>query len=175
MKYFFILITSTLWLFGSNFTLQSESLKGQITKIQEFNGFGCSGANISPELHWNKPPKRTKSFAVTMYDPDAPTGSGWWHWIIVNIPANSRQLAQGVSDSQTLPKGIVEVINDFGTVGYGGACPPSRDDAHMYVITIYALDIAKLDITKTTNRAIAGYMINHHTLAKSTIISYYKR
>lgn len=161
--------------YAGNFTLSSDELGGQLTKKQEFDGFGCSGENISPALQWSDAPKGTKSFAILMYDPDAPTGSGWWHWSIFNIPASATTLASNASKLKLLPKGSVEGVNDYGNVGFGGACPPEGDGAHRYVITLHALDVAHLDINEKTNQAVVGFMINSHTIQKTSLISYYER
>ena len=155
--------------------MSSKTLKGQISKAQEFNGFGCNGENISPELHWNHTPKGTKSFAITVYDPDAPTGSGWWHWLIVNIPANVTQIAENASAKHMLPKGALETITDYGMSGFGGACPPQGDKAHRYIFTVHALDVERLDVKAETNSAVVGFMINKHTIQKASLMSYYQR
>lgn len=160
---------------ADNFTLISDELGGQLTKKQEFQGFGCSGDNMSPSLSWKGAPKATKSFAITMYDPDAPTGSGWWHWIVYDIPKNVNSISSNASKLKTLPQGAKEGITDYQTASFGGACPPKGDKAHQYIITIYALDIAKLSISSDANPALLGYMINAHTISKSSIISYYQR
>ena len=161
--------------FADTFTLSSDTLKGQLTRQEEFKGFGCNGENRSPELHWSAAPKGTKSFALTVFDPDAPTGSGWWHWIVVNISNTVTHLPQDASAKHLLPKGAVETVTDFGKPGFGGPCPPKGDKAHRYVFTIYALDTDKLDITEKTDSAHVGFMINQHTLAKATLLSYYQR
>lgn len=161
-------------LVAQNFTLASSNLKGQLTKTQEFNGFGCTGDNISPQFTWSHPPKGTKSFAITVYDPDAPTGSGWWHWLVVNIPANASSLPAGVT-SKEMPKGAIETMNDYGVTSFGGACPPEGDKHHQYIFTIHALDVEKLDVSSKSDSALVGYMINAHTIEKSSLVSYYKR
>lgn len=161
--------------YAGNFTLISNDLTGQLTKKQEFNDFGCSGKNISPDLSWSDAPKETKSFAIIMYDKDAPTGSGWWHWSVFNIPATTTSIASNASNSKLLPKGTMEGTNDYGLVGFGGACPPKGHGNHTYVITIHALDVADLGINEKTNQAVVGYKINSHTIQKSSIISYYER
>ncbi len=173
----FILITflSASIMFAGSFTLTSTDLRGQLTKAQEFNGFGCNGQNISPKLHWENPPKGTKSFAITVYDPDAPTGSGWWHWIVVNIPVNVRDIPRDASAKKLLPKGAIETMTDFGKAGFGGACPPKGDKPHAYKFTIYALDTDKLDVTSKSDSALVGFMIGKHTIQKATIVSYYQR
>ena len=175
MKWITLSILTATTLFAGNFTLQSSDLQGQLTKVQEFNGFGCSGENKSPSLHWSNAPKGTKSFSLTMYDPDAPTGSGWWHWIVVNIPADTRSIASDASAKKTLPKGAVETVTDYGSASFGGACPPEGDKAHRYIFTIYALDTDTLEVNAKSDSALVGYMINSHTIQKASMISYYGR
>ncbi|MDK2082226.1 YbhB/YbcL family Raf kinase inhibitor-like protein [Aliarcobacter butzleri] len=153
--------------------MTSSDLKGQLTKKQEFNGFGCSGENISPQLSWENAPKGTKSFAITVYDPDAPTGSGWWHWVVFDIPSNKTTLASGFGNSDL--KEAIQSMTDYGKTGFGGACPPVGDKAHRYIFTVHALDIETLGLDKNTNAATVGYYINSHTIAKASIISYYNR
>ena len=171
---FFILLLTGMSLAAGNFTLQSDDLRGQLTKVQEMNGFGCNGKNVSPELHWSDVPKGTKSFAITVYDPDAPTGSGWWHWIVVNIPVDVTKLPTGAS-GKAMPKGALEIANDYGIVTFGGPCPPKGDKPHRYVFTVYALDVPKLDLKPDTKAPVAGYMINVHTIAKASLVAYYGR
>jgi Raf kinase inhibitor-like YbhB/YbcL family protein len=107
-----------------------------------FGGFGCTGGNISPQIAWQNAPAGTRSFAVTAYDPDAPTGSGWWHWTVVNIAQQVTSLAAGAGDKNNakLPAGAVQGRNDFGYAGFGGACPPAGDKPHRYRFTVWALD-----------------------------------
>jgi len=161
--------------FAGNFTLTSDDVGGQFSVKQEFNGFGCSGKNISPSLAWKDAPKGTKSFAITMYDPDAPTGSGWWHWLVFNIPKTATSIANNASALKALPKGSVESVTNYGVSGFGGACPPKGDEAHRYIITLYALDVDNLDLDSSVNPAIVGYNLNAHAIQKSSIISYYGR
>ncbi|MDN5041810.1 YbhB/YbcL family Raf kinase inhibitor-like protein [Aliarcobacter butzleri] len=167
------LICCVSFLLADNFTLTSSDLKGQLTKKQEFNGFGCSGENISPQLSWQNAPKGTKSFAITVYDPDAPTGSGWWHWVVFDIPSNKTTLVSGFGNSDS--KEAIQSITDYGKTGFGGACPPVGDKAHRYIFTVHALDIETLGLDKNTNAATVGYYINSHSIAKASIISYYNR
>ena len=167
------LICCVSFLLANNFTLTSSELKGQLTKKQEFNGFGCSGENISPQLSWQNAPKGTKSFAITVYDPDAPTGSGWWHWVVFDIPSNKTTLVSGFGNSDS--KEAIQSITDYGKTGFGGACPPVGDKAHRYIFTVHALDIETLGLDKNTNAATVGYYINSHSIAKASIISYYNR
>jgi len=130
-----------------------------IQNEQVYRGFECNGTNISPELRWSGAPNGTKSFAVTLYDPDAPTGSGWWHWVIFNIPATSTFLPRNAGDPKMglAPPGAVQVRTDFGTVGYGGPCPPRGDRPHRYVFTIFAVDVDKLSVDESASPALVGF------------------
>lgn len=161
------------FLFADNFTLSSSDLKGQLTNKEVFSGFGCSGENISPELSWKDAPKGTKSFAVTVYDPDAPTGSGWWHWVVFDISKDKFTLPSGFGNSES--KDAIQSITDFGKTGFGGACPPKGDKAHRYIFTVHALDIETISLDKNSNPALVGYYLNAHSLAKASLISYYGR
>lgn len=133
---------------------------------QVFNSFGCTGKNIAPHLSWKNAPADTKSFAITVYDPDAPTGSGWWHWTVANIPVEITSIDKGAP----LPVGSVEGRTDFGAPGYGGACPPVGDKPHRYYFRVYALKVAKLDLTAEASGAMFGYFINQNTLAKAELM-----
>ena len=161
------------FLFADNFTLSSSDLKGQLTNKEVFSGFGCSGENISPELSWKDAPKGTKSFAVTVYDPDAPTGSGWWHWVVFDISKDKFTLPSGFGNSES--KDAIQSITDFGKTGFGGACPPKGDKAHRYIFTVHSLDIETISLDKNSNPALVGYYLNAHSLAKASLISYYGR
>ncbi|MBK8973695.1 MAG: YbhB/YbcL family Raf kinase inhibitor-like protein [Hahellaceae bacterium] len=136
---------------------------------QVFSGFGCEGLNVSPELVWSEVPAGTRSFAVTFYDPDAPTGSGWWHWTVFNIPASVHTLDEGAGavGGSGLPKGAIQGLTDFGAAGFGGACPPPGDSAHRYQMTVFALDIEQLPLDEQASGAMVGYMLNQHALAKA--------
>ncbi len=173
---FFMLITTAS--FGQNtFTLSSTDIGGQATKSQEFSGFGCTGNNESPQLSWANAPKGTKSFAITMYDPDAPTGSGWWHWIVFDIPANINELVTNAGNISLnlAPTGSIQSVTDYGSAGYGGPCPPEGHGLHQYIITVYALKTDSLGLTKDTNAAVVGYYLWNNTLAKASIVAYYQR
>jgi Raf kinase inhibitor-like YbhB/YbcL family protein len=171
-KLLLLLALGTAWLYAEGFTLSSD-VQGQLGKKQEFNGFGCNGQNVSPKLTWKNPPKGTKSFAVTVYDPDAPTGSGWWHWVVFDIPKSTRELQEGFGNK--MHKGIIQSMTDFGTKGFGGACPPVGDKMHKYEFTVYALDVEKLGLKEDAGRAVVGYYLNGHTLGKATVSMYYQR
>ncbi|MGH2666459.1 YbhB/YbcL family Raf kinase inhibitor-like protein [Flavobacterium sp.] len=171
-----LIFSSTL--FGQKtFTLSSKDLGGELTKMQEFNGFGCSGNNQSPQLSWKNAPEGTKSYAITMYDPDAPTGSGFWHWVVFDIPANANELAANAGNSKPdlFPKGAIQSVTDYGIKGFGGPCPPEGHGLHQYIITVYALKTEKLGLTENTNPAVVGFYLWNNTLAKASIIAYYKR
>ncbi|VAY86241.1 Phospholipid-binding protein [hydrothermal vent metagenome] len=162
-------------LFAKGLTLKSKDMIGQISINQVFDGFGCRGKNISPQLEWSNAPKETKSFAITIYDPDAPTGSGWWHWVVFDISKTTNQILSNASALNKLPKGTIQSKTDFGKSKFGGACPPKGSKAHTYITTIYALDIEKLGLKKNTNPALVGFMLNSHTIEKSSIVTYYRR
>jgi Raf kinase inhibitor-like YbhB/YbcL family protein len=140
-------------------------------------GFGCSGGNRSPHLAWSGAPAGTKSFAVTCFDPDAPTGSGFWHWLVVNIPADVAELAldAGNPKSTLLPKGALQTRTDFGGAGYGGPCPPAGDHPHRYLFTVFAVGTEALPVKVDTSAAIVGFQLNFNTLAKAAIMGLYKR
>lgn len=159
------------------FTLTSPQVAdgGTLTMDQVFNGFGCTGKNISPRLEWKNAPEGTKSYAITVYDPDAPTGSGWWHWVVYNIPASVNALELGASAMPSkLPAGAVESVTDFGAPGFGGACPPPGDKPHRYVFTVYALK-STLDLPPTTMPAAVGFNIHGTVLGKASFTANYGR
>lgn len=151
---------------------------GTIHDEQAYNESGCIGQNISPDLRWSGAPANTKSFAMLLHDPDAPTGgAGWWHWIVYNIPAGATELRKGAGkpDGSVLPPGAASVANDYGTPGYGGPCPPAGDKPHRYVFTVYALNVDRLDVPKGANASVAGFMINANAIAKATLTGTYGR
>jgi Raf kinase inhibitor-like YbhB/YbcL family protein len=145
--------------------------------LSETYGFGCAGGNSSPELHWSGAPEGTKSFALTCYDPDAPTGSGFWHWLMVNIPPETTSLALGAGDpvAGTLPTGALQTRTDFGAPGYGGPCPPEGDHPHRYLFTLFAVKEATLPVEADTMPAVVGFMLNFNTLEKASLMGLYKR
>ena len=182
------LLLSTLLLFGcsapaqqdadhTTFTLTSSDVGGQATMKQVFDGFGCSGENLSPQLGWKNSPEGTKSFAITMYDPDAPTGSGWWHWVVFDIPASESMLPTGAGTPghAAMPAGVVQCKTDFGVPGYGGPCPPPGHGQHRYIITVYALKTDKLGLDANATPATVGFNLNSQMLAKASIMFYYGR
>tara|TARA_R110001592_G_scaffold258236_2_gene522023 strand:+ start:4359 stop:4928 length:570 start_codon:yes stop_codon:yes gene_type:complete len=146
-------------------------------KAQEFAGFGCSGDNLSPQLTWKNPPADTKSFAITAYDPDAPTGSGWWHWVLVNIPATVSTLVTGAGNPEKdlLPEGSQSFKTDYGSKSFGGACPPEGDKAHRYQFKVFALNVEKLELPEDGSAALVGYYLNSHAIETATLEALYKR
>lgn len=174
----FILSVSSA-LGAGRFSLMSPTIKPNATLStdQVFNGFGCTGENVSPALKWSGAPVGTKSFAITVYDPDAPTGSGWWHWVVYNIPADVHEFAAGSGDisGKFLPPGAVQGRTDFGTVGFGGACPPPGDKPHRYVFSVFALKVGKLDLPADASAALIGYMLNMNKLAVASFKAKYSR
>lgn len=164
---------------AEGFTFSSPAVRPNsvLSSDQVFNGFGCTGKNISPALTWSGAPKGTKSFAVTVYDPDAPTGSGWWHWLVYNIPADVSALAEGAGDAAGagMPKGAAQGRTDFGTVGFGGACPPAGDKPHRYIFTLHALKVEKIDVPTDASAALTGFMINANRIGKTSFTARYGR
>jgi len=136
-------------------------------------GFGCRGGNRSPHLAWEGAPAETKTFAVTCFDPDAPTGSGWWHWVVVNLPASTHSLPEDAG--RQLPAGALETRTDFGAPGFGGACPPKNDKPHRYIFTVHALKVERLDLNEQASGAMAGFFINANRLGKAVLTARYSR
>jgi Raf kinase inhibitor-like YbhB/YbcL family protein len=140
-------------------------------------GFGCAGGNQSPHLAWSDAPAGAKSFAVTCFDPDAPTGSGFWHWLVVNIPANVTELPPDAGNpaSGKLPAGALQTRTDFGKPGYGGPCPPPNDHPHRYIFTVFAVSQETLPVNADTSAAVVGFNLHFNTLAKATLMGLFKR
>jgi len=173
-----VLMATSVSAMAGDFTLTSTDIAQGKTLSSDhvYQGFGCSGGNLSPQLSWNNAPEGTKAFAVFAYDPDAPTGSGWWHWQIVNIPAGVTYLPAGSGDksNKLAPKGSRQISNDYGFAGFGGACPPKGHGVHRYQFTVYALS-KTLELPQNPSSALTGYMINAHSLGSSSIEALYKR
>ncbi len=165
-----LMFTSQLFAKGK-FTIASNDVKAGTTIGDDFvyNQMGCTGKNKSPELHWSNPPAGTKSFALTVYDPDAPTGSGFWHWVAYNIPSSQTSLPTGV---QAATANFAEVASDFGAAPYGGPCPPAGKP-HRYIFTVHALKVEKLDLPAGATNAIARFMIEGNTIAKTQFTAKY--
>lgn len=163
---------------AGKFKLQSTDVKpgGILANAQVANTFGCTGENLSPQLSWSNPPEGTKSFVVTVYDPDAPTGSGWWHWVLYNIPADTTELAAGAGSGKApLPGGAAQGRTDYGTRGFGGACPPPGAKPHRYIFTVYALKVDKLEVPEDASPALIGFQTRSNALGSATFTARYGR
>ncbi|MCG9727372.1 YbhB/YbcL family Raf kinase inhibitor-like protein [Vibrio brasiliensis] len=156
------------------FELTSEDIQEghPMDKTFEFQGWGCDGGNLSPQLTWKGAPPETKSYAISVFDPDAPTGSGFWHWLAFNIPASVHALPRG-ADIKKL--GGTESRIDFGTTGFGGACPPVAGGMHRYQFTVWALPTAKLELDEQTPAAVVGFTLNSMALDNVTLTATYTR
>ena len=158
-------------------SFEDSAFLAPIHVLSEDYGFGCAGGNKSPHLRWSGAPEGTQSFAVTCYDPDAPTGSGFWHWVVVNIPADVNELAldAGNPKSGLLPADALQTRTDFGAPGYGGPCPPEGDHAHRYFFTVSALGAEALPVEADTSPAVVGFMLHFNTLEKAALMGLFKR
>lgn len=163
----------------SELRVRSKTIEvdGNVPLEHVFDGWGAGGKNVSPALAWSGAPPETRSYAVTVYDPDAPTGSGFWHWQVFNIPASVTEFAAGVGDVKRgiAPPGAVQGRNDYGQPGYGGPCPPPGDKPHRYVFTVFALRVERIDLDASATAAMIGFQLNGNALAKTSFIAYYAR
>lgn len=165
---------------AQSFRLSSPDIRpdARIAAEQAYNGSGCAGANVSPALSWSGAPADTKSFAVLVHDPDAPTGgAGWWHWVVIDIPAAVTGLEKGAgkADGARLPPGARQIANDFGIAGWGGPCPPRGDPPHHYNFTVYALKAVKLDVPEHATAAGAAFTVSANALAHAGFTALYAR
>jgi Raf kinase inhibitor-like YbhB/YbcL family protein len=153
------------------FEVRSDDVShGQSLATPQVSGvFGAGGEDVSPHLSWSGAPEGTQSYAVTVYDPDAPTASGFWHWAVFNIPADVTELAANAS-ADGLPDGAVQLKNDGGTVGYIGAAPPAGHGPHHYWIAVHAVDVPTLDIPAEASPAFLGFNLFSHSLARATLV-----
>ena len=161
---------------AGEFKIWSDDIKnGQLAEAQALNMMGCAGGNMSPHLTWAHAPEGTKSFVVTAYDPDAPTGSGFWHWVVMNIPATVTELATGSGSGKAgLPKGAVQTRNDLGVNAFIGACPPPGE-THRYIFTVHALKTDHLDLDSQASGALVGFMTTMNRLDKVSVTATYRR
>jgi Raf kinase inhibitor-like YbhB/YbcL family protein len=147
----------------------------QMGENHVFDDWGMTGLNISPSLRWSGFPAETKGFAVTCFDPDAPTGSGFWHWLVIDIPASVTELQTNAAgtDGSGLPAGAFHVRNDYGTKNWGGAAPPKGGPPHRYVFAVHALDVESLGINDEVSPAVAGFNLGFHTIGRGLLIPVY--
>jgi len=143
--------------------------------LSETYGFGCAGGNQSPQLSWSGAPEGTKSFALSCFDPDAPTGSGFWHWVAVNIPSSVSELAQGAGSGGGMPDGSLQTRTDFGAPGSGGPCSPEGDHPHRYIFTLHAVGLETLPVEADTSAAVIGFMLHFNTIEKAALMGLYRR
>jgi Raf kinase inhibitor-like YbhB/YbcL family protein len=162
-----------------SFTLTSDDIAdGQtLDAAHHYDQFGMGGGNTSPHLRWEGFPAETRSFAVTCYDPDAPTGSGFWHWVLFDVPASVTELPRGAAsrDMAGLPSGAIHARNDWGTNDYGGAMPPPGHGLHRYVFAVHAADTESLGLDASATPAIVGFTLTPHTLARAVMIPLFGR
>jgi len=182
VKIWYTCLAMMMWFgnsaWAASFTLASPPLKENSTLPPEAvtHEFGCKGPNISPRFVWENPPEGTKSFALTMYDPDAPTASGWWHWTVYNIPANVRELpANSGSDPKLLPPGAIQGRTDIGKHGYTGVCPTPGDEPHHYKFTLYALKTERIELNPEASAALLSALLIENQLATATLVLRYGR
>ncbi|MEU4214002.1 YbhB/YbcL family Raf kinase inhibitor-like protein [Actinoplanes sp. NPDC026623] len=148
------------------FTVTSADLTDGRPLDELYAHTSVGGKNLSPQLSWSGFPAETRGFVVTCFDPDAPTGSGFWHWVVVNLPVSVTELDRG---ADPLPGGAFSVRNDYGDTGYGGAAPPPGDRPHRYVFAVHALDVDRLEVGADATPAYVGFNLAFHTLARATV------
>ena len=159
------------------FTLTSSDITdgGPLKKAQVSGIMGAGGQDSSPQLSWSGFPEETRSFAVTVYDPDAPTASGFWHWAVANLPATVAELPAGVGDGSMLPGDALTMCNDAGIRRFVGAAPPAGHGVHRYFVAVHALDVEKLDLSEDASPAFLGFNIFMHAIARAVIHGTYEQ
>ncbi|HET8794965.1 MAG TPA: YbhB/YbcL family Raf kinase inhibitor-like protein [Arthrobacter sp.] len=161
------------------FTLTSDDITdGEPLKSPQVSGrMGAGGEDLSPQLSWSGFPEETKSFAVTVFDPDAPTASGFWHWVVFNLPASTTSLPAGAGDDSgsKLPDGAIQLRNDAGTKNYVGAAPPAGHGTHEYHVVVHAVDVESLDIPEDASPAFLGFNLFSHAIGRARIIGTYEQ
>ena len=176
MKKAYTFVSMLLSCANASFAVELTSMditEGSLMKRTfEYSGWGCDGNNLSPQLTWSELPEGTKSVAITVFDPDAPTESGFWHWLVTDIPISVKAIARGV-DIEKL--GAKQYQNDYGSQGFGGACPPKGDGMHRYQFTVWALPVAELGLSTDTPAAVVGYQLNTKSIGKARLTATYNR
>lgn len=157
-----------------SFSLESADLTDGAPLPDAFAHGSVGGQNQSPQLSWSGFPQETKAFVLTCFDPDAPTMSGFWHWVLVNLPASTTELPRGAGASGELPGGAFHVRNDYGEKAYGGAAPPAGDRDHRYFFTVHAIDVDALEVNDSVAPAVVGFNLAFHTLARATLRATYR-
>jgi Raf kinase inhibitor-like YbhB/YbcL family protein len=152
-----------------SFTLDSQDIRDKEPLDSKFANPSIGGQNLLPELRWSGFPDKTRSFAITCFDPDAPTGSGWWHWVLVGLPADVTALPRGAGDGRALPGGAFHVRNDYGERAYLGPAPVEAERPHRYLYAVHALDTGKLDVTEDASPALVGANLTFHILARAVV------
>lgn len=160
-----------------SFTVTSTDVaEGQTMPKAQVSGImGAGGEDVSPQLSWSGFPKDTRSFAVTCFDPDAPTASGFWHWAVANIPVSVTELATGAGESSEPTEGAVTLRNDAGSHRYIGAGPPPGHGPHRYMFVVHAVDVPRLEVDESASPAFLGFNLFSHTLARATIVPVYEQ
>ena len=166
----------------ANFTLTSPTFSGNVPLAHVYHDFRAGGENKSPALTWENPPAGTQSFLIICHDPDAPGPGGWWHWCAFDIPGTVRTLGEdasagsaGSAGATGMPEGSVQIKNSYGSIGYGGCCPPPGDQAHAYHLTIYALGTQSLGLDANASPAMVMFVADEHVLGKAGIVGFYAR
>jgi Raf kinase inhibitor-like YbhB/YbcL family protein len=157
--------------------LESASITdGQPLATPQISGIlGAGGEDVSPQLSWSGFPDETRSFAVTVYDPDAPTLSGFWHWAVANLPASVTELPDGAGDGGELPGDALTLVNDAGMRRYVGAAPPPGHGPHRYYVAVHAVDVENLDLTEDASPAFLGFNLFQHAIARAVIYGTYEQ
>ncbi len=160
------------------FTLtSSDVIDGQVLAMAQVSAMmGSGGGDVSPQLSWSDFPANTKSFAVTVYDPDAPTASGFWHWAVADIPVVTTSLPSGAGDSDGagLPAGALQLRNDAGVRGYVGAAPPAGHGPHHYYVAVHAVDVESLGLPEDATPAYLGFNLFMHSVARAVLVGTYE-